>query len=76
MIRRLLAAALHSRWAPVRKVAAAFVAGLVGWGGWAAWLASNGDLDLGAALRAGGLAALPVLVAYLTPPRGAAVKDL
>lgn len=72
-LRRAVRAARGSRWAPIRKVAAAFLAGLVGWGGWAIWLAGNGDLDAGAGLRAGALAALPVLVAYLTPSRPADV---
>lgn len=70
-LRRIIRAALASRWAPIRKVGYAFAAGVVGWSGWAVWLAGSGEgLDVGPALRAGGLAALPVLVAYLTPPSG------
>lgn len=68
-MKRLLRAVLSSRWAPIRKVGAAFLAGLVGWSGWAIWLAGSGDLEAGAALRAGGLAALPVIVAYFVPGR-------
>lgn len=73
-LRSLIRAAAASRWAPVRKIAVAAIAGLVGWGGWAIWLAGNGDLDLPAALRAAGLAALPVLAGYFVRP-GQRVDD-
>lgn len=54
-------------WTPVRKIAAAFLAGLIGWGGWVAYLGGTGELDLEAALKAAALPALAVAGGYLTP---------
>lgn len=68
---RLAGALAQSRWTPIRKIAAAALAGFVGWAGWAAWLAGTGDLDLEAALRGAGLAALPVIIGYWVPSRAA-----